>query len=212
MISVQQLEALNKSDKLSEGEKATLNNNRFKSINTEMARLVSAPVGTPMNPDVKKSVSGLSDEELALIDPEYLKNPEFVGALRPAQVEAINKSKKFTKNQKDSLKKLRTEPLLNALRSMPVNATAAQNILKKMGDKDRAGLMSTSIVGPGGSSVLIDPAVLPIYTARMLKRMAQEMNAPDIQTLRNALIAGLPPTNATRVWLEDPTKGGEDFN
>ena len=83
-----------------------------------------------------------------------------------------------------------------------------------MGGKDFVELMRQDVApAPGIAPIplLTHPAVLPTLKPNMLKKMAMEMNDADITTLRIALLAALPATHPTVVWLNNPTTGGSEF-
>lgn len=88
LISVQQLEAIDKSDKFSEAEKARLKNTRF-------AKAISGD---------RDAIRGLSDKELEMIDPAALTSEGFVSQLKESQVDSITKNNKFTSSQKSTIK------------------------------------------------------------------------------------------------------------
>ncbi len=202
-ISVQQLEAINKSDKLSEGEKAKLIENRYSGVKSKLAvhntAVTSARAANttppPMGRDLSDAISGLHEKELEIIDPEFLRDPEFVGALKASQIDSILKSGKFTKPQKDAVRTARKQPLLSALHAVPPDLNAASAAARKLGHKEIAGLDMVA--------TLLHPTMLQVYTVQMLKRMAPEMNSSDIPTLRAALLIGGSP--AVQGWLNtDP--------
>jgi hypothetical protein len=207
-ISVQQLEALNKSDKFTEAEKDTLKNGpvgvggRFAAINAGMAAM-AVPVAN-RTPEQQVAVAALpaatrilSETELEMINPAHLSDPGFASGLRGAQIDAINKNTKFTTSQRAALRGARQQPLVSAVQTVPANPVAIQTAARRLNAKDLIGLMNRP--GRGGINVAVDPAVLPIYTPQILKRMAPDMDPADIITLRNAIIAGGDP--ATRTWL-----------
>jgi hypothetical protein len=214
-ISVQQLEALNKSDKFSEGEKESLKTERFKVINSALA------TGGAGAPAVSKEIKALTDKELEMIDSSHLQNPDFISQLRPAQMEAIQKSNKFTSGQKASVKNLKKAPLLGALDltnpSYLPNPNIVRNTIGKMNAKELAALMSQNVTyvdiltGTNvTASILTHPEVLPLLKPNKLQQMVLEMNDSDIQTLRTALLAGGSP--ATVAWLNNPMTGGSVFS
>ncbi|MDB5254104.1 MAG: hypothetical protein JWL80_170, partial [Parcubacteria group bacterium] len=203
-ISVQQLEAINKSDKFSEGEKDMLKGKRFGSINTEMDRMeaIRTAGGTPvMDPGVAKAIKGLSDPELAMVKSDHLNREDFVSQLKPSQVDAIMKNNKFTKNQKKNIGDRRKAPLIRALDTSAnghlANPTLVRDMInKRLSAKDIAGLMSTTgdFVDTNGlplvgASILLHPDVLSALKPNILKKMALEMEPADITTLRAALEA-----------------------
>ncbi|MBI2086789.1 MAG: hypothetical protein HYT69_01295 [Candidatus Zambryskibacteria bacterium] len=194
-LSVKQLEALNKSDKISETEKDTLKARRFNTINAAMA------VGGAGAAAVAADIKALSDPELEMINPAYLTDQDFVGQLRGGQVEAINKSNKFTRRQKDEFKAVRREPLDTAIAAG--NAAVAQDELRKFSPKEITAL---------GMPTMTNPIVLGAYTPNVLKRMATEMNTANIQTLRTLLLVTFPAGTATGDWLRDANTGVVDFS
>lgn len=197
VLSVKQLEALNKSDKFSDAEKDQLKDARFRVINTALA-----PGGAGAAA-VAGDIKALSDTELDMINPMHLININFVGQLRGGQSEYIqNKSTKFTRHQKDEFKAKRREPLNNAIAAG--NANLAQTELRKFNPKEITAL---------GMGVMNNTLLWNGYTPNMLKRMATEMNTADIQTLRGSLLG--PPITAnaeTAAWLVDPNTGVVDFS
>lgn len=192
-ISVRQLEALVKSEEFSDNEKDTLKGARFSEINTAVT------AGGPGAASVGPRIKGLTDGELEMIDPNHLDNEEFVGQLRPAQIDAINKSNKFTRNQKSRLRDHRRAPLLAAINSGDVTATAA--ILKRFSPKDIASL---------DMAILTNPTALPAFNPSMLKLMRLEMTPANVSDLRDAIINQGGNAN-TIAWLQDPDKGMQEF-
>lgn len=221
-ISVKQLEALNKSDQFSDGEKGLLKGARFKKINDAMI------VGGAGAASVDKEIRNLSDSELEMIDPEHLRNSDFIAEMKSSQVEAVLKSSKFTTSQKDGLKDARKTPLQMALDNTmlgyaPNPRLVRDMITRKLSPKDVVGLMSTKVtfVNPTGAtvteSILTHPEVMEQYTPKLLKRMAAaDMNTQDIEEVRTAIEnAGTAPgasTNMTKlaVWLSTPD--GQEFS
>mgnify|MGYP001577686870 CR=1 FL=1 len=211
-ISVKQLEALNKSDKFSDEEKDKLKSRRFAAINDGrgLAALAIPPATrTPAQVaeanKISTAIKALKDPELEMINPALLSDPHIVGQLRQPQVDAIIKSNKFTSSQQNTVRTLRRKPLMDALTAG--NISTIQSEIKRVDAKTLASFMNA--LGRGGINIALDPAVLPTYTPQILKRMAQEMNAADIQTLRTAILAGGNP--ATITWLNNPTGGMVDF-
>jgi hypothetical protein len=193
-ISVQQLEAINKSDKFTESEKRSLKNQRFAKINNATTSGNAASVG--------REIRALSDIELEMIDPQHLKNVDFVSQLRPAQIDTINKSGRFTSSQRETLSKVRQQPIKKALTppaGTPINPDEVKRALRELGPKEQAALMKME--GRPGVMVGIDPYVLSYYTPKMLRRMVDEMTPGDIQTLRAALVVS--GERETRKWLND---------
>lgn len=192
-ISVQQLEAIIKSDQFSEDEKQGLKDNRFASINAAVA------AGNPAN--ARGAIRGLSDSELEMIDPSHFSDAGFVSQMRPAQIEAVNKSSRFTSSQKAALRTSRRQPLFNALDTGDVSA--AKTAVRELGHKEIAAL---------DMAKLTDSTMLQVYTPQILKRLAPEMNPADVPTLKNAIISmstipGVvadPQLFETAAWLQTP--------
>ncbi len=233
-ISVKQLEALNKSDQLSDDEKDKLKNKRFAEIEAIndgpglAALAIPAGQRTPIQAEAAKRVEtargrikGLSDSEIEMLDTSYLSRSEFVSELRPAQVESIIKSNKFTSGQKQAVRNTRLAQLLDALDTSRPNHTANPALVKRMitkglSVKDVAGLAGTNVtfVNPAGAqvteSILVHPEVLNQYSANMLKRMGQEMSSADIQMIRDAIDTAAQVPNAPqkiqnlRTWINSP--------
>lgn len=196
-ISVKQLEAINKSDQFSDSEKGILKDRRFSEINAAMK---TSGVGrTAAISGISKKIKALSDSELEMIDPEYMEDHEFVAGLRPAQIETLTKSGKFTTNQKDKLRTARRKPLADAI--VRRNIPDIQKSLKSLGPKEITTL---------DMAILKLPPMLEAYSSSLLKRMAPEMNPADILELRDEIIrvAATPgsPANVTRLntWLSTP--------
>ncbi len=172
-ISVKQLEALNKSDQLSENEKGTLKNARFAEINNGMSAL-KIPAATRTNIQAAAVAAlpneirnNLADSELEMIDPTYLKSQDFVSALRSTQLETIIKSNKFTATQKNDLKTQRFAALndpnnLAALAVLPATRTPTQVA--------QAGVISRGIKNLSDAELdMIDPTLLatPDFVAQL---------------------------------------------
>ncbi len=193
-ISVQQLEALNKSDQFSESEKGRLKNARFSNINTAMATGTPAAIGA-----IRSNIRDLSDSELEMIDSSYLRNEHFVSHLKSGQMETINKSNKFTTTQKNNLRTTRQVPLMTALGAHNIADTRAA--VRELGHKEVASLEITT---------LINPTMMESYTPQMLKRMAPEMSPNKVTALHDAIEnAGTTPgcsAEMTRLatWLGTP--------
>ncbi len=201
-ISVQQLEALNKTEKLTEQEKNKLKETRFKSIYAAMA-----PGGAGAA-SVGSSIRRLGDKELEMFDAEHLADPGFAKELKSSQVESIMKSNKFTSGQKRALGDARKAPLLDALDMSrgtsyaPNPALVREFITKKLSAKDIVGLMETKVSTPFGDiPLLTHPDVLQALTPSILKKMALEMTAADIAILRTALEAPVGGSPAVKAWL-----------
>jgi hypothetical protein len=184
-ISVKQLEAINKSDQFSEAEKGRIKGMRFKDIDEAVAAGDSARV--------KGKIKGLSDSELEMLNSDYIGNRDFVAQMRPAQVDAVIKSGKFTTSQKNSLRDARKQPLIDAVNAH--DESTARAVIKRLSAKE--------ITSLDLDTVLRRPTILKIYTPEMLKRMAAEMDISDISILRADLeTRGDPKTMA---WLnKDP--------
>ena len=220
-ISVKQLEALTKSDQFTETEKGRLKENRFAEIAAinDPAKLAAAaaaeavpePLRTPAQKDAisvmdkaKKRIKGLADSEVEMIDPDYIKDPAFISQLRPAQIENIYKSSKFTTSQKNKLKEVRIEPLKNAITAGNA-AHAASNIpafdaavvsakaaAKRLGHKEILSLEPEERK---------TPVMAEVYNRELLKRMAPEMNVSEIPDLKAYILSMLPATDKTALWL-----------
>ena len=207
-ISVQQLEAINKSDQFSEAEKSRLKSNRFKEIEAinDPAGLaaLAVPVGVRTPAQVadaarvetaRTRVKGLSDSELEMINPNYLdparpEGREFISQLKGSQADAIisNKGGKFTTTQKENVKRERMRPLIDAL--IAGRATDAQTIVRKADIKTKVSYMKVDGPGTPPIKIALDSNVLPIYTVKMLQRMAlhDDMSDQDIHDLRMAIL------------------------
>jgi len=199
-ISVKQLEALNKSDQFSESEKESLKARRFSAIDTAVSTGTTAAIDA-----VKSKIKRLSDSELEMIDPDYLKNDDVVSHFKQSQIDAINKNNKFTSSQKANLAKSRLAPMNAALTSG--NTPLIQSLARKADPKTMASYIS--IAGRAGIPIALDPDVLPTYNPKKLTRMADEMSDDDKLTLKTAILAGGHPD--TVKWLRDPDKGGTSF-
>lgn len=237
-ISVKQLEALNKSDQFSDGEKNRLKGQRFAQIASitdaaGLAAIAKRTAGvTPLTTteladakrvdDARKRIKGLSDSELEMIDPNYLdptrpEGREFISQLKAGQVETItaNKGGKFTTTQKTKVGEERMRPLKDALGigsiPGPGNVADIQREIRKVDFKALVRYMKVDGRGTPPIKIALDPAVLPLYTSQTLKRMAahDDMSDQDIHDLRVALLTG--GNAATIAWLNDPDKGEVDF-
>jgi hypothetical protein len=225
-ISSQQLEALNKTDKLNESEKDTLKNQRFGKITLglsnhaeaiEKARTTGTPAPT-LDSGVAGGIRALGDKELEMVSADYFNNPEFVLALKPSQVEAIMKSGKFTGSQKKTIGDIRKSPFIEAIDSSKAKYDAKKDnaktikefITKKFTPKDIAGIMGTKykIRDPKDNtkeievSLLTHPDVIKSFKPNILKKMAAEMSSEDITTLRETIETDTSTeTDSIRKWL-----------
>lgn len=204
-ISVKQLEALNKTDKLSDAEKDQLKGSRFSTINNAMG---ASGAGAS---SVGKNIKGLTDTEMEMIDPAYLKDPSFVAQMKSSQIESALKSNKYTSSQKASLREARNEPLLNALDTsrgashIPNPALVKDMLTKRLTAKDIAGFASTKIdfidTYSGASivqgSLLTHPEVMENYNPKMLKQMTDVLTPSDVTMIRNAIEDAYNSTIAT---------------
>lgn len=187
-ISVKQLEALNKSDQLSEGEKTRLKNKRFEGVRAiydtaalaahaaasaipVAARTDAQKAAIELVDNAPKRIKGLSDSEIEMMDPTSLTKSEFISELRSAQFESIAKSSKFTSSQKKTIKDTRLSPLLDALdtsRTTPAGvSTYAPNpalvksmITKGLSRKDVAGLMDTKATFTDHTGAIVTASIL----------------------------------------------------
>jgi hypothetical protein len=227
-ISVKQLEAIVKSDKFSEAEKDTLKSARFKEIESindavGISAITRRAAGATLTPDeiasatrvetARSRTKDLSDSELEMIDSNYLdpntgEGREFISQLKVGQIETItkNKSGKFSTAQRENIQKERLRPLMDALASG--NTPDIQSFIRKVDYKTLVSFMK--IPGRGGTPIALDTDVLPLYNAKNLTRMADEMNDADKLTLKAAIV-NRGGNLATIAWLNNPDKGGTLF-
>jgi hypothetical protein len=190
-ISVKQLEAINKSDKFSETEKDVLKfgvrgtGGRFGNINT-------AVTGGPATiAAAKNDIQALADAELEMIDPTHLSNEDFVAQLKQSQVDAIQKSNKFTARQKTALKNARELPLKNAF--LTSTWPVATDIMQKMGEPALAKMSAgynPAIPTTHNEMHLNNPHVVSLYTPSILNKMAaqSDLNPTKRGAVRDAII------------------------
>src|SRR3989344_3279746 len=205
-ISVQQLEAINKSDKFTESEKDDLKTRRFSAVNDGVSALaIPAAARTPAQQvavdKLRDATRSLADPELEMINSAHLSNPEFVKNMRTAQYDSVQKSPRFTTTQKNGLRTARRAPLLAAIAAgstAPAAVTAAQLAMKELGPKEIAALTMPD---------LLNPTMLHSYTQQMLKRMGPDMNPADILPLGTAIVAAGGPA-ATWVTSIDGRNNG----
>ncbi len=186
-VSVQQLEAVNKSDKFSEQEKDTLKRNRFAVASTIMT-------GTP-HIFARKKIQEMADKELEMIDSATLENTEFIKQLKQSQVDAIIKSNKFTSSQKSLVKETRKNQLSNMLTSghPDYDPVSARKQLAEIETKDWPKL---------DIKILTKNEVVPMYTAEKLKRLAPDLTPENIQKIRTSI------ENAKRAIEHMVARGG----
>jgi hypothetical protein len=191
-----QIEAINKSSSFSSTQKDAMLGIRFEAINTAMAA-----GGIVANSPAASAVRSLSDSELEIINANYLNDPTFIAQLKSSQIEAINKSNNFTRNQKDNLRTIRRAPLDAALATN--NQQAAIQIVQEMSPEEVAAL---------GPNTINNVNLHSAYTVNMLKRMAVKMSTRDIGSLRSLLTpAGSAARADTRTWLNSQN-GLENFS
>lgn len=229
-ISVQQLEAINKSDKFSEQEKDALKKNRFSFSNdlndpAGLAALaVTASARTPAQiidaNRVTRAITktkGLSDSEIEMMDPKWVDNNKFISNMKQSQVDAAIKNSKTTQSQKEKIRKVRRQPILDAINT--------GGDVKKLIKKTDADVLVSYMNTPNPTTrvnIALEPDVLMAYEPNILKKMAAKMTSEDIQTLRTKLVGDptatppIPPGGHpdTVKWLNDPAvgKGLDIFN
>ncbi len=179
-LSVKQLEALNKSDKFSDDQKDSLKAMRFKNINDAIA------LGGPLTDPVKKRIQSLTDTELEMIDSDHLINPEFVEALKPTQVDDINKNKAIGATRKKAFNEERSRPLREAFARGSWGE--AGSIMKKAGELSLA-KMSADYTNAPTEPQLDNPNILHIYTPSVLNKMAaqSDLNVGKRGAIRKAI-------------------------
>jgi hypothetical protein len=205
-ISVQQLEAITKSDNFTEEEKGMLKKNRFAAfdkdasgpsgVNGLAALAKDEKIRTPEENVAAKAASsairGLRDSELEMVDPSLFSNTAFVANLKAAQIETINKSNKFTASQRKALGDVRKQPLVEALSRG--DKDKIEKLLKSLGHKEIAGLELDQ---------LQHASLMPLLTVQMLKRIGPEMSPDNVSTLRTTLAdPESPSTKKVKDWLE----------
>ncbi len=202
MISVKQLESLNKSDLLSDAEKGLLKNTRFTEINNGMDALkVPAPTRTPAQnaavaalPDEIRN--NLADSELEMINPDYLKDRGFVKELRSNQVEAIMKSAKFSTSQKEAFKTQRFADITDATN---LAALATPATTRTPAQVTQAGVISGAIKNlSDGELDMIDPTLL----AR--PEVVAQLKAGQIEAINKSNKLSTPIKDAFRTALREP--------
>lgn len=176
-ISVRQLDAVLKSEKISEEDRATFKNSRFSSISDvnlvdddEYKRIKNA---IDNNEDVSKEdkkkynemdrrikaatgkIKGYSETEIKMLDNEYLTNKNVVAAFRSQQFEQIAKNEGFTASQRKIVKDFRMEPLLNSLDSTKPNYIKDQKAREKVLNDmiSRGGLNAKDLAGLASTKI-----------------------------------------------------------
>lgn len=215
-LKTNQVDSVMKGDSYTSKQKADLIKSRFAALSDpdHQATLTMAATARPSGSieavrysKITKSIKGLSDSELDMIDPSLLAKPEIVGQLRAPQVETLGKSLRLTPQQKDAFRDARKQPLLAAM-AMPTTTPAeidaaekaAKAAMKSLSHKEMAALVADP-------AIKSNPLVINTYTKEMLKRMAAEMNPADIPELRDEIIR-VAPTSVAAVWLK--TKEGKE--
>jgi len=192
-ISVQQLEALNKTDKFSDQEKGALTSARFVDVNAITGTGGSVPSARSL-----EQIQGLSDSELEVIDSQTLTDRDFVGTLKQNQIDAVMKSNKFTTSQKDQITDTRKDVFI---RSVTANPAILKN--KNTSIKQIAGLPMTPR-NPGEAS-LSTPSIIDQLTPSLLKRIAPELDAAKSQALKSEILGIAGIGNPTlQAWLSRP--------
>ncbi len=229
MISVKQLEAIMKSDKFAEADRQDLRSTRFEDINNALKVAKTSGAQVPL--DIRQKIRSLSDSEIEMVDPGHLENEYFVNELKSSQIDNVLKNTKFSKSKRDEVGKIRKTPLINALHTGSPAYTGITSptlvkdmIVKKLGAKEITSLMGEKIDftnhtgAVSQASILTHPEVIDVYTPKILKRMAEEMDSADIQTIRTAIEDKIAHTIITpgssldkvNKWLSGPN--GSDFS
>ena len=100
-------EAIEKSDKYSEQEKAEINNARFKGINEAVASGDQTRITTLLKQ--------MNQKQIEKLDPELLQKDAFVSALNTGQYLDLLKSNTLSQEVRDKIKENRIKPLNNAI-------------------------------------------------------------------------------------------------
>lgn len=191
-LSVKQLEALNKSDKFSEDEKNTLKKNRFATINAAME------VGGDGAVSVKDEIQALTKEELEMIDPEHLKDMDFVAQLKQGQFDKVVESTKFTNSQRKTLKELRAQPLKDKFASAYAGGgtttwSDVREEMLKLGESGLAKLdakYDPAVPTTLNTPQLDHPDVVELYSPSILNKMAaqSELSTAKRVNIRKAIL------------------------
>jgi len=222
-LSSQQVQALNKSDSFTEAQKNGMKRTRFAAAETRLPT-TATPAQIKARED---AIKNLSDKDLEMIDPVHLTDPNFVKNLKTSQVDAIQKSDKFTGSQKKFIKDEKARPFNSAMTIDPATGMITDPITaaaifrgKDMSMEQKAKLPITQ---------LTNPAILMALDKGQLKRMADKMDPADVATLGAAIqaedtrvetsvtISGRARTTdelrlkATSDWLKSPA-GAETFS
>ncbi|HEY4490212.1 MAG TPA: hypothetical protein VJC12_03090 [Candidatus Paceibacterota bacterium] len=199
-ISVQQLDTLNKSEKLSEAEKNILKDARF----GEIARAIrTGPLATGSNEE--KRLKALTDTELEMLPADLWQThgANFANNLKRSQIDDIMKSKAITSSQKKAITDSRKAAQLN---NIAVGVPAGPGVpmflapgeyVKKMDIKDIAGLDFFTAGVP-------NPALDPIYqyiTPQMIRKIGRELEPQKALELKTQIMAHGDP--ATITWLNN---------
>lgn len=184
-ISVQQLDTLNKSEKLSEEEKAKLKNNRF----AEASSIVGSP-NTPVSINAPDKIRALGTKELEMLSPEVLNDDGFITTMKQSQIDDVMKSDSFTTSQKDRIRNVRKK-------SFAAQVAANPTILRNK---------NTSIkqIASLGVDELKKQAVYEQLTRNMLKNLAKEITDQNaLRQIREAIMSAPGPITPEVNQLQD---------
>jgi len=184
-ISVQQLDTLNKSEKLSEEEKVRLKNNRF----AEASSIIGSP-NTPVSINAPDKIRALGTKELEMLSPEVLNDDGFITTLKQSQIDDVMKSDSFTTSQKDRIRSVRKK-------SFAAQVAANPTILRNK---------NTSIkqIASLGVDELKKQVVYEQLTRNMLKNLAKEITDQNaLRQIREAIMSAPGPITPEVNQLQD---------
>src|SRR5262249_18562585 len=143
---------------------------------------------------------------------EYLRDERYVSSMKSPQIKSIMKSDEYTSGDKTSVSSGRKNTLIKELEKDPAkrNTKTIRTIIKKkLSPEEVAGLKSdeveyTDTTGAKvKTSILFHPDVIKQYDVKIIKRVAEEMDAEDSEEFREVLEKSKALTSASvQKWLD----------
>lgn len=215
-LTTRHIEALKKSEKLSEADKEKIMKARQAPLEAALKSLETAASGSNEYKAAEQLVKGISERELELLSAELIKRPSLIGTVSSGQIESLLKSNNLTRSQKDTIKAERVRPVELAL-AIPgvapvrtgervISVDDAVSKVKSMKARDLADL---------DEKILTHGAVIEGYNPGMLAKMSREMSSERVRKIREAIenhistvrSSGNAPAqnlNDLETWLSSP--------
>ncbi len=161
----------------------------------------TAPVATPGNITIlHQQIDKMVIGDIEKTDPRTVQNSNFAAGLSHAQMEAVQKSEKFTETEKSQIKTAREAGLINIWTTQGAGAAGGTSGLFAVSKRGKPGDMSEL-----PKAILTDPNFAEHLTVPALQRITNEgtlSTADRIVVRNNIAIAAMAPGSAAKQTLQ----------